>query len=79
LATFIFVIRHLEKLSKNYSNLISFSHLQTKPAAEGQTSPEKTDRGYELRSQGPATLGLDALDTRTGIWIGSKGSILFLA
>jgi hypothetical protein len=61
LAIFIFVIRHLEKLSKNYSNLISLSHLQTKPAAEGQTSPEKTDRGYELRSQGPATLGLDAL------------------
>ncbi|WVZ97289.1 hypothetical protein U9M48_042838, partial [Paspalum notatum var. saurae] len=28
----------------------------------GKTSPAKTDRGYELRSQGPATLGPDALD-----------------
>ena len=40
--------------------LLSFS---TKPAA-GATSPEKTtDRGYELRSRGPATRGFDALDT----------------
>ena len=28
----------------------------------GKTSPEKTDRDYELRSQGRAILGFDALD-----------------
>jgi hypothetical protein len=28
----------------------------------GITSPEKTADGYELRSRGPATQGLDALD-----------------
>jgi hypothetical protein len=28
----------------------------------GKTSPEKTDRDYELRSQGPAILGINTLD-----------------
>jgi hypothetical protein len=29
----------------------------------GKTSPEKTDRDYELRSRGPAILGINALDS----------------
>ena len=43
------------------SHLISLS-LNESLRQRGKTSPEKTDRGYDLRSRGPATLGLDALD-----------------
>ena len=41
---------------------ISLSRKSLKPAAGDSPSPEKTADGYELRSQGPATLGADALD-----------------
>ena len=50
----------LRKILPIQSPILSFS---TKPTA-GATSPEKTtDRGYELRSGGPAIRGFDALDT----------------
>jgi hypothetical protein len=44
------------------SNLLSLS--PTSRRLRGKTSPEMTDRGYELRSLGPTTLGPGALDSR---------------
>ena len=53
-------IQTREGLSKIIIKL--FLHLQPSLRRRGITSPEKTDRGYELRSRGPATLGSDVLD-----------------
>jgi hypothetical protein len=43
------------------SNLLSLS--PTSRRLRGKTSPATTDRGYKLRSLGPATLGSGALDS----------------
>jgi hypothetical protein len=51
-----------EKIKQDIIPNLSLSLNQTKPAAEGKTSPEKTDR-YELRSRGPATQGPEVLDS----------------
>jgi hypothetical protein len=48
------------------SNLLSLS--PTSRRLRGKTSPTTTDRGYELHSLGPATLGPDALDTPISGW-----------
>jgi len=58
----IYLVReNIEIIKKVLPQTLSLSFV-FKPAAEGQTSPEKTDRGYELRIQGPATLGPEVLD-----------------
>jgi hypothetical protein len=59
MAIYIRVTAHGENQARKlFPNLFFF----LKPAVEGLTSPEKTDGGYELRSRGPASQGLDALD-----------------
>jgi hypothetical protein len=58
------------------SHLLSLS--QTSRRQRGKTSPATTDRGYELRSLGPATLGPGALDidaSKSGIWKHYTGSL----
>jgi hypothetical protein len=50
------------RIKQYITYLISLSRLQQSLRQRGKTSPEKTDRGYELRSRGPAIRGFNALD-----------------